>query len=403
MSKALSDKAWLTIVGLGEDGLEGLAPASRKALEAAEVVMGPSRHLGLLPALDADIHEWPVPFADGLAMLKGFAGRRVVVLVSGDPLWFGAGSVIAREFAPEVWRALPGPSTFSLAAARLGWPLETTRCLGLHAAPMSRLRPFLAPGTRAIVLLRDGDAVDELAAYLTEHGFGESALTVFEALGGPRETRTETQAMAPKVGEFSHPVAVAVDVAGQGPSLPRTAGIDDAFFDHDGQITKRPMRALALSALAPRPNEMLWDIGGGAGSIGIEWLLADPSTQAVSVEVDPDRAQRIRQNTERLGADRLRVIEGLAPEVLADLPPPAAVFIGGGLSEALLSDLNDRLRQGTRLVAHAATLESETLLATWSARLGGSLLRVEMSEASPLGSKRGWKAAYPVVQWQVVL
>lgn len=398
----MSEAPWLTILGLGEDGPEGLPPASRAALESAQIVMGPPRHLGLLPDLAAERVEWPVPFADGLPLLESFRGRPTVALVSGDPFWFGAGSVLAARLAPGEWRALPGPSTFSLAAARLGWPLETTICLGLHAAPLARLRPHLAPGERAIVLLRDGQAVPELARYLAGQGFGDSQLTMLEALGGPREKITRDTAQSLD-GSFTHPVAVAIEVAGSGPSLPRASGIADSFFDTDGQITKRPIRALALSALAPLPGQMLWDIGGGSGSIGIEWCLSHPGLSAISIEPRPDRAARIRANADRYGLDRLQMVLGAAPAALADLPPPDAVFIGGGLSGALMQELVTRLAPGTRLVAHAVTLESEALLADWSARLGGDLLRIELAEATPLGPKRGWSPARPIVQWRVVL
>ncbi|AHM04509.1 Cobalt-precorrin-6y C5-methyltransferase [Roseibacterium elongatum DSM 19469] len=399
----MAEAPWLSIVGLGEDGPDGLSPASRRALDEAEVVMGHARHLALLPDLDCDRIEWPVPFADGLPILLGLRGRRVVVLASGDPFWFGAGAVIARHLSPGEWRALPGASAFSLAAARLGWSLQGTVCLGLHAAPLSRLRPQLAPGQRTVVLLRDGAAVTELARYLVGAGFGDSRLTVMESLGGPQERITKAQARALPDTAFAHPVAVAVEIAGDGAVLPGASGIDDRFFETDGQITKRPMRALAMSALAPRPFETLWDIGGGSGSIAIEWLLAHPTTEAISIETRPDRAARIRRNADRLGVDRLQVVEGAAPAALDGLASPQAVFVGGGASGALLDDLTARLAPGTRLVAHAVTLESEALLATWAARLGGDLLRIDLAEATPLGPKRGWKAAYPVVQWRVVL
>lgn len=399
----MAEAPWLTIVGLGEDGAAGLAPASLRALAEAEIVMGPPRHLSLLPATDAERVAWPVPFADGLPLLQGFRGRRVVALVSGDPFWFGAGTVITRMLDHGEWHALPGPSTFSLAASRLGWPLDTTLCLGLHAAPLQRLRPHLAPGTRAILLLRDGAAVADLAAYLSVEGFGSSRLTVMEALGGPRERITEARADALPVLQFTHPVAVAAAFAGEGRVVPCASGIEDTHLDHDGQITKRPLRALALSALAPCPGELLWDIGGGSGSISVEWCLAHPQTQAISVEPRPDRAARIRGNAARFGLDRLQVFEGTAPAALEGLPRPQAVFIGGGLSEALLGDLQGRLAPGTRLVAHAVTLESEALLIGWAGRIGGDLLRVELSEAAPLGTRRGWSPVRPIVQWRVVL
>lgn len=365
--------------------------------------MGAKRHLALLPGMTAETIEWPVPFADGLPILQGLRGRQVVVLASGDPFWFGAGSVIVRDLDAEEWQALPGPSTFSLAAARVGWPLEKTLCLGLHAAPFSRLKSHLAPGVKAILLLRDGEAVSDLARYLRDEGFGASDLTVLEAVGGPRERITKTKADKVPDAMFAHLVAAAVEFAGAGATLPRASGLEDGVFETDGQITKRPVRALALSALAPKPFETLWDIGGGSGSVAIEWLLAHPTTEAVSIEPRPDRAARIRKNADRLGVDRLHMVEGKAPAALDDLPKPQAVFIGGGLSEDLLTDLTSGLSPGTRLVAHAVTLESEALLSAWSARIGGDLLRIELSEAAPLGSKHGWKAAYPIVQWRVVL
>lgn len=401
MTSAPPGDPWLTLIGLGEDGPEGLPPASRHALEAAEIVTGAARHLTLLPALNAQTRVWPVPFAEGIAPLLALRGRRVAMLVSGDPFWFGAGTVLARHLDPGEWRALPGPSTFGRAAARLGWGIEATLCLGLHAAPLARLRPHLAPGLRALVLLRDGAAAAELAAYLAAEGFGDSRLHVLEALGGPRERHRTALAAGFGLTGIAHPVAAGIEVAGTGATLGRATGRDDAWFDHDGQITKRPVRALALSALAPRAGEHLWDIGTGSGSVAIEWLLAHPACTATGFEADPARAACARANAARLGV-ALRVTEARAPEGL-DGPPPDAVFIGGGLSPALLDALWARLNPGTRLVAHAVTLESEALLALWQAERGGSLLRIELARAEALGRRRGWLPARPVVQWSVTL
>ncbi|MFN4101556.1 MAG: precorrin-6y C5,15-methyltransferase (decarboxylating) subunit CbiE [Pararhodobacter sp.] len=397
----MAEAPWLTIIGLGEDGPAGLTDASRAALEAAEVVTGAARHLALLPGLAAETRVWPVPFAVGIAPLLALRRRRVVMLTSGDPFWFGAGSVLARALAPGEWMALPGVSCFSLAAARLGWGLEGVTCLGLHAAPLTRLRPLLAPGLRAVVTLRDGAAVAELASYLTGEGFGVSRLWVLEALGGPHERVRAVTAAGYALEDVQHPVAVALDVAGGGAVLGAASGRADEWFAHDGQITKRPVRALALSALAPRAGELLWDIGAGSGSVGIEWILSAPGLKAIAFEGDPERAARARGNADRLGADRLVIVEGRAPEVLVGQPLPDAVFIGGGLSAGLLEVLFGLMPRGTRLVAHAVTLESEALLAQWHAARGGGLLRIELAEAAPLGRRRGWKAAYPVVQWSV--
>lgn len=401
MTDIIEKTPWLTVVGLGEAGWQDLSSTSRLALDAAELVAGSARHLSLLPNLRAERFEWPVPFGDGIALLLAHRGRRVVMLASGDPFWFGAGSSVTRHLGIHEWCALPGLSTFSLAAARLGWALERVTCLGLHAAPLARLRPYLCPGARAVVLLRDGAAVAALAHYLSDNGFGASTLSVLEALGGPRERRRDVIASCFNLTEVQRPVAVALEVAGAGMALPRSAGLPDNVFAHDGQITKQKVRALALCALAPRPGERLWDIGAGSGSIAIEWLLAHPLCEAVAVEADTERAVRLRDNADRLGVDRLVLVIGKAPDALNDLAVPQAVFIGGGLTDDLLTQLWEILPAGCRLVVHAVTLESEALLANWHSRAGGSLWRIELAEAAPLGTRRAWRAGYPIVQWSV--
>lgn len=393
----------MTIIGLGEDGLKGLAPASRTALEQAEIVIAPPRHLALIGALPCETRAWPVPFSDGIAPLLALRGKRVVVLASGDPFWFGAGATLARHLSPGEWQSLPVPSSFALAANRLGWSLDKVTCHGLHAAPLTRLRPDLAVGARAIILLRDGGAVHELADYLMRNGFGASSLTVMEALGGVREKITYLRANDLADHVFQHPVCVGLEMAGEGAALPLAGGRPDDWFDHDGQITKQPVRAMTLSALAPQPFETLWDIGGGSGSIGIEWLLTHPTLQAISVEPRAERAARIKANAVKLGVDRLKVVTGTAPEALVDQQKPHAVFIGGGLSTALLTWLERHLDPGTRIVANAVTLETEAFLLQAQERLGGALIRLELSRSEPLGPRRGWKASYPIVQWSVRL
>lgn len=383
---------WLSIIGVGEAGTDGLSPAARAALDAAEVVMGPPRHLSLVETGGERV-EWPAPFADGLPMLMERRGHPVAVLASGDPFWFGAGSVLVRDLDPLEWQAFPGPAVFSLAAARLGWPLERTVCLGLHAAPVQRMRPHLAPGARIVATLRDGAAVAELGTWLVSIGFGASRVTVLEALGGPRERVTAARADALSA-DHAHPVAVAIEPAG--PALPLACGRPDTLFDHDGQITKRPIRALTLSALAPRAGEHLWDIGSGSGSIAIEWLMAHPACTATAIERHPDRVARIRANALALGQDRLDVIEGAAPEALDGLAPPDAIFVGGGLSQALLDRLTGL---GARLVVNAVTLETEALVLAAEARLGGELLRIQTARPKPIGSYRGWDNAFPLLQW----
>lgn len=396
----MADLPWLTIIGLGEDGGDGLSAAARSALDKAELVFGAARHLSLLPGLRCDAREWPVPFADGVPSLLAERGRRIVLLASGDPFWFGAGTSITRYLAREEWIAHPASSTFALAASRLGWSLQDTTCLGLHAASVAQLRPHLAPGQRLVATVRDGAAVAIVAAYLLDHGFGASTVHVLEALGGPRERVRSVRADAFAWNDIAHPVAVGIEPAGEGRVLPRASGRADDWFESDGQLTKQPIRALTLSALAPRAGELLWDIGAGSGSIGIEWLLAHPANRAIAIEADPARAERARDNAARLGMDRLNILVGSAPALL---PPgvPDAVFIGGGISQALLEALWARLPTDTRLVANAVTLESETLLARWQGSMGGRLLRIDLADAVPLGTRRGWRSRYPVVQWSV--
>lgn len=395
----MSDTPWLTIIGMGEDGVAGLGVRSQAALAQADVIMAPPRHLDLLGETSAQTVPWPVPFSDGLDRLETFRGQRVVVLASGDPFWFGAGTVIARHLAASEWTAHPGPSCFALAAAHLGWALERTVCLGLHAAPMPRLRRHLAHGGQAIVTLRDGDAVADLAKYLRDQGFGESTVTVFEHLGGPQERVTSGAARALN-GTFSHPVCAAIAMAGDGEALTRATGQRDDIFQTDGQMTKRPVRAITLSSLAPKPHEHLWDIGGGSGSIALEWLLADPTTRATCIEPRADRAANITANADALGlSHRLTLVSGSAPEVMAELDAAQAVFVGGGLTAALLDEV---IGLPARLVVNAVTLEGEAWLSAAQAEHGGELMRIEIANAKPLGRKRGWSPSYPVVQWSLI-
>lgn len=434
---------WLAIIGLGEDGPAGLPEASRAALEGAEIVFGAPRHLALAglaagqpggrtggqatgpsvgqpvgpagghkdrPAADqaggptADVaaggaagrgREWPVPFA--IAPLLALRGRRVAALVSGDPFWHGAGATLAQALAPGEWRAYPVAGSFSLAAARLGWRIEQTACLGLHAAPFARLRPVLARGARAICLLRDAEAPGALARWLAEAGLGRTRMVVMEALGGPRERLRETRAEGFGLpgGAPLAPVAVALDGADlpAGSGLPRGFGLPEDLFAHDGQITRRRIRAVTLAALAPRAGELLWDIGAGSGSVSVEWCLA--GGRAIAIEPRPDRLANVARNIAAFGLEgRMQAVAGTAPAALAGLAAPDAIFIGGGAGPELVAAL-----PAARIVANAVTLETEALLADLHAARGGSLCRIAIDEAAPLGRMRGWVPARPVTQW----
>ncbi len=385
---------WLSIIGIGEDGLNGLPPASRAELDAAEVVFGGPRHLRLAGIGAERAHPWPVPFS--VAPVLAQRGRRVAVLASGDPFWHGAGGSLAAELEPGEWRAFPAPSTFSLIAARLGWQLEEVACLGLHAAPFDRLGPLMRTGGRAICLLRDGAAVAALADWLETHGGCE--MLVCEAVGGPDEHMRACLSSEP-LRDARAPVAVAINLRGSGLSL--APGRDMDVFAHDGQITKGPVRALTLAALAPRPGEWLWDIGAGSGSVSVEWCLAG-AAGAHAIEARADRLANIRVNAARFALeDRLQIHHGPAPEALADLPAADAVFVGGGGSADLFEAIFARTRSGTRLVANAVTIETQALLAGLHGARGGQLLKIDLAEAAPLGGMRGWQAARTVVQWSV--
>ncbi|MGY3239543.1 precorrin-6Y C5,15-methyltransferase (decarboxylating) [Bradyrhizobium sp. USDA 4448] len=396
MAESLADP-WLSIIGIGEDGLAGLPDASRKALANAETVFGGERHLAL-----ADVgsrgRAWPVPFDADIVL--SCRGRPTAVLASGDPFWHGAGAGLAEKLGSDEWIAYPAPSTFSLAAARLGWRLESVVCLGLHAAPFERLIAHLAQDARIICLLRDGKTVGELAKWLTQRGWGASLVWTLEALGGPREYIDRHRADRFAEDIAGNLVAVAVlAIGGQG--IPRSSGLRDDLFVHDGQITKRPVRALALSALAPRPGERLWDIGAGSGSISVEWALCGGA--ATAIEAREDRVANIRSNAAAFGlTHRITIITGTAPEALAALEAPDAIFVGGGLDRAMFDAIWSRLSPGARLVAHAVTLETEALLGGLHRQHGGELMRVEIAHAAPLGRYRSWEAARPLLQWSTV-
>jgi precorrin-6Y C5,15-methyltransferase (decarboxylating) len=394
---------WLTVVGIGEDGIDGLSEQAKAAISGADLVFGGSRHLALAaPLITAQAQPWPTPFDSTLAAVRAVRGEAVCVLASGDPMLHGVGATLSRVFAADEMQVLPMPSAFSLAASRLAWPLAEVTTLSLHGRDVAHVRRYLQPGRKLLVLTSDSQGPAAIAAYLCDHGLGGTTLTVLEALGGSGEKIHRSHAASFQPRDI-HPLnLLAVEIAADATAdfLPLAPGIADDWFDHDGQITKRDIRALILSALQPLPGQLLWDIGGGAGSIAIEWLLQDPSMRAVSVERHAERAARIARNARRLGVPDLTVMTAAAPAAYANLPPPDAVFIGGGGSNmAVIDGAIKALRAGGRLVVNAVTLETENQLITAHKNHGGRLLRLALAEAQAVGKLTGWRAAMPVTQW----
>jgi precorrin-6Y C5,15-methyltransferase (decarboxylating) len=397
---------WLSIVGIGEDGVEGLSAVARGLVSGAEIVFGGKRHLGLAgPLIRGAVRPWPSPFDSAVAEVLAQRGRRVCVLASGDPYHYGIGALLARHVAPGETIVVPAPSAFSLAAARLGWPLADCALVSLHGRELDRVRPHLQPGARVLALTSDGDGPAALAGLLGTIGFGTSRLTVLEALGGPRERIRATTAADFSLGDVAALNTVAIEVVAQDGAriIARAPGLPDAMFEHDGQITKPEVRAVTLSSLAPRRGELLWDVGAGAGSVAIEWMLADTSLRAIAIEAQAERAARIRRNAASFGVPGIEIVQGAAPGALTGLPAPDAIFVGGGASDAgVLDAVVAALRSGGRLVVNAVTLQTEALLLARHAGLGGELIRIAIARAEPVGSMTAFRPALPVTQWRWV-
>ena len=376
---------------------------ARGLIESAEIVFGGRRHLALAaPLIRGASRPWPSPFDGVTEEVLSHRGRSVCVLASGDPFHYGVGAVLARHIEAREMVVVPAPSAFSLAAARLGWPLQQTVLLSLHGRTLDLIRPHLQPGAQILALTSDGDGPAALVKLLAETGFGVSRLTVLEALGGPRERIRATTAAGFDLGKTDalNVVAIEVTEAPDARVLARMSGLADNLFEHDGQITKREIRSVTLSSLSPRRGELLWDIGAGSGSVAIEWMLADPAMRAIAIERRADRAARIRRNAAAFGVTGLDIIEGVAPAALSGLEMPHAIFVGGGAGDPGTLDAAARaLLHGGRLVANAVTLETEALLLARHAALGGDLIRVAISRADAVGEKTGWRAAMPVTQW----
>jgi precorrin-6Y C5,15-methyltransferase (decarboxylating) len=393
----------VTVVGIGADGWPGLSPTAREAIEAAEILMGSARQLDLVPAAGAERIAWPSPLSESLpGLLAEHAARRICVLASGDPTFHGIGTTLTRLLGRSAVRVIPHPSSVSLACARLGWAQDQIQVVSLVGHPLEVLQPHVQPDRRLVVLSWGAHTPADVAAVLVERGYGQSELTVLEQLGASDERiTTATAASWHKGVDALNVVAVHCRPDAEAPLLPTGPGLPDEAYENDGQLTKREVRAVTMSRLAPVPGQLLWDVGAGAGSIAIEWQRHHPSCRAIAIEQDPDRAKRLARNAANLGA-AVRVVTGEAPAALAELESPAAIFVGGGATTpGMVETCWDALLPGGRLVVNAVTLETEAVVARWYAELGGDLVRLSVQRASPVGGMTGWRAAMPVTIWSV--
>ncbi|MGM0455516.1 MAG: precorrin-6y C5,15-methyltransferase (decarboxylating) subunit CbiE [Cyanobacteriota bacterium] len=394
---------WLSVIGIGEEGQAGLSAAARSLLEQAQILVGGRRHLGFLDEGDRREHlVWGSPLQQTIDAILQRRGQRVCVLATGDPMWYGIGATLVRQVPLEEMTLIPAPSAFSLACSRLGWPLADVNTLSLCGRPADLLLGYLYPGVRLLLLSGDRHTPTLVAQRLTEAGFGQSQMTVLERLGGPQERLIQGQAATWNPGELADLNTIAIDCCGQsshhcGPGLP------DEAYHHDGQLTKREVRSVTLSSLAPQPGQRLWDVGAGCGSISIEWLRSDRRCQAIAIEQHPQRVGYLADNAAALGVPQLEIVSGPAPAALQDLPEPNTIFIGGGLTTPdLLETCWQALPSGGRLVANAVTVESEQRLFQAQQEWGGALTRIAIQRTKPLGRFLSWTALAPVTQWSVL-
>lgn len=394
---------WLHVVGIGEDGLAGLLPATRAVVEAAEVILGGDRHHQLAPNVTAERIAWPSPFDAMIDTIRGLKGRRAVVLVTGDPLWFSVGARIGRAIDPGEIVYHPQLSAFQLAAARMGWSLADVETLTVHGRPVEQMIAFIQPDARLLILTTGSDTPARIARFLSARGFGASSMTVLASMGGPEEARFDgvAESWDHEVPAFNT-LAVECRAAPDAALLPRVPGLDDGLFRSDGTMTKQEVRAATVAKLMPMRGALLWDIGTGCGSVAIEWMRAAHYARAIGIEPRADRRAMAAENALSLGAPRLELRDGTAPEELEFLPAPDAVFIGGGLSQEVFDACWRALRPLGRLVANAVTLESEALLLALYKAHGGQLSKISVHRAEPVGGLTGWRPMMPVTQWSLV-
>jgi precorrin-6Y C5,15-methyltransferase (decarboxylating) len=396
---------WLSIVGFGEDGLAGLTPAARALFDQAEVLVGGRRVFAMVPEDGRARLNWPSPLSAGIEEIVARRGQKVCVLATGDPLHHGIGTALSKRVPIEEITVIPTSSAYTLACARLGWNRAGVETLSLHGRPLELLHPAVQPGAKLLLLTNGAETPAKVAALLRGRGYGPSRMIVLEHMGGPKERRLEGTAADWDVAEIAAFNTLAVTcVAGPGAALlPRSPGLPDAAFRHDGQMTKREVRAITLAALAPVPGQLLWDVGAGAGSIAIEWLRADPRCRAIAIELDPDRIALIAGNASALGVPGLEIVEGAAPAALEGLAPPDAVFLGGAVRDARVFEAAwAAIEPGGRLVANAVTLEGAAALASRHEEHGGELIRIAISRAGPVGGATVLRPMFPVTQLRLV-
>lgn len=394
---------WLHIVGIGEDGMDGLLPATRAVVEAAEVIVGGDRHHKLSEAVTAERVAWPSPFDALIDLLQSFKGRRVVVLATGDPLWFSVGARIGRAIDPSEIIYHPQVSAFQLASARMGWSIADVETLTVHGRPVEQMIAFIQPQARLLILTTGAETPAKITAFLTERGFGKSKMTVLAAMGGQDEARFDgvAESWAHEVPAFNT-LAVECVAAPDAALLPRVPGLADELFEHDGTMTKQEVRAVTLSKLMPMRGALLWDIGTGCGSVAVEWMRGARYARAVGIEPRADRRAMAAANALALGVPKLELIDGSVPEALEGLEAPDAVFIGGGLSREVFEAAWAALRPLGRLVCNAVTLESEAVLLDLHKEFGGELVKISVARAEPVGRLTGWRPLMPVTQWSLV-
>jgi len=401
----MAEKQWLTIIGIEEGGFAGLSSGAVSKIRQADVIFGGKRHLAMLEEVKSEQVQWSAPFSDSIAEIEARRGNSVVVLASGDPQWFGIGSVLAKIIDPSEMLIIPARSSFSLAASQLAWSLATIQTLTLHGRPFANFAKALFPRAKLLVLSNDGSTPAMIAKHLASCGFGQSRVHVMEYLGGAKQRVRSSAAAKFDLSDIADLNIVGVEcIADRDAQWSSAApGLPDDAYIHDGQLTKSVVRSATLSALKPFPGGLLWDVGAGCGSIGIEWMRAAPNAKAIAIEPNSKRLDMIETNAAGLGVPALKIIAGKAPDDLKGLAAPDAIFIGGGFTrDKVFETCWQALVEGGMLVVNGVTLESEASLFELHEIYGGSLSRISVEQVAPMGSFRGWQQAKPVTQWQVI-